>query len=181
MLLSPRAILEFWESIHGGLSDSSKLKFFNRSEILILAILPEFHVRQSIRMHAKLEKILLNAKKSASQDDTLSELERLNLESSDRSNAIFCEHGLNTFSPCDACRFIRPIIRTKIVWQSAGGGKFHYTKDCEWARIGQESFAARGGTPLHWYPAKEAISRWARKPCVTCVIKSPLEFEWFTE
>ena len=152
-----------------------------KPEILKLSVLPNVHVRLAIEENKKLDAVLAQALKHSTGDSLLTELERLNVESLSKSDALFCEHQKFSYQKCDGCRTIRPLIRQKVVWLSGGGGKFHYQRHCELASAGQNHFAERGGSPLHWYTASENITKWSRDPCFGCVIKKPMHFEWMDE
>lgn len=180
-MLSPQEILQRWEVCHGELDQQLKYKLLHKPEVLKLAILPSEHVALAIRKHKSLKEALLVAVRTAESDQTLSLEQKENVRSVNLSDAIKCVHGVESFERCKECREIRPFSRQKKVWLSGAGGKFHYDKNCEFARDAQERFRLRGGTPHHWYSASECAVRWDREPCNWCVRKHPLSFEWLKE
>lgn len=180
-MFTPSQILDIWERCHQKLTEVESIKFLAKPEILKLSVLPNIHVRLAIEENKKLDAILAQALNRSTGDALLTELERLNVESLSNSDALVCEHQKFSYQKCDDCRSVRPFIRQKVVWLSGGGGKFHYQRRCEHALAGQNYFAERGGTPLHWYSASENVTKWSRDPCIGCVIKKPLHFEWMDE
>jgi len=180
-MLSPQEILQRWELHYGELDHQLKDKFLLKPEVLKLAILPSEHVALAIRKHKSLKEALLVAAKTAELDHTLTREQKENVRSLNSSDAIKCIHGIKSFERCKECREIRPFSRQKKVWLSGAGGKFHYDKNCRFARDAQERFRLKGGIPHHWYSASECAVRWDREPCNWCVRKHPLSFEWLKE
>ena len=180
-MFNPRQILAIWVRCHQSLSVPESVKFLAKDEILQLSVLPNVHVRRAIEENRKLETILSQSLDRSIGDELLTEIERLNVESLSKSNALICEHKQFSYQKCNECRPIRPFIRQKVVWLSGGGGKFHYDRHCELAMSGQARFAEIGGTPLHWYSSSENIVKWSRYPCFGCVVKKPLYFEWIDQ
>jgi len=180
-MLSPHQILEYWECTYQTLTSAERIEFVARPEILRISLLPDFHVHEAIKNAKQLDVILKQSLDSTMKDDSITDLERTNLNSLTSSDALTCPHQIKTFMKCAACREVRPFIRQKTVWMSAGGKKFHYDKNCEWARAGQDDFRAKGGEPLHWFSGSENIAKWDREPCYGCVIHNPLGFSWIQD
>lgn len=142
------ALLRLWQQVHGDLDARQCRAFLDRSELQVLAALPDRAVLSAVGRTPKLARIAeLAAKESWWYDGTP------------------CEE--DTLAWCSRCKphpYPSVVVMTR-GWSSA----FHRSGDCQWLVKGQTQVIRKGGeaAAIERVPVQLALGA-GKFPCLAC-------------